>query len=89
MILPIITTISDKGQVLIPVSMRRLLGLKPHGKVLLHPNIEKKQIELKVVSIQDPVEATYGMLSTKEPDRIWTKELLKDRRKDNEKDERK
>lgn len=40
-----IATVTQKGQVTIPLSMRNLLGIKPYSKVLL--SIDKKSVRLE------------------------------------------
>jgi len=52
----IITTITQRGQVTIPVEVRRTLGLKPRGKVAF--TIEGNQVRLAPATFT--LESAYG-----------------------------
>lgn len=85
-LLPTTIDVSAKGQVLIPVLIRRALGIKPKGKVILFPKIKRKRLIVEPVE-EDPIEAACGLFATKDGE-SWTEELLKERKKDLKKEER-
>jgi AbrB family looped-hinge helix DNA binding protein len=57
-----VAILSTKGQLTIPVYIRRQFHLKPKDKVDIH--IEKKEIVLCPIP-DDPVEACFGALKTR------------------------
>lgn len=81
MLFPQIVDISDKGQILIPASMRRAMDIHPKGKAYLVPDVEKKRIVIKPMK-KNIVEELYGKFADIEPERLWTKELVEERRRD-------
>lgn len=85
MLFPQILDVSDKGEILIPVKIREALGIKPKGKVFLYPQIEEKKAEIESCP-ENIIEATYGMLASKDG-RLWTKELLEERKRDLKREE--
>jgi len=78
---PIVRT-SSKGQVVIPKQIREELGIRPGKKVLFRLVGNHAEI---VPLPDDPVRAMRGMLKS---DTSLAEELLKERRRDNEIDER-
>ncbi len=57
-----IGTLSTKGQLIIPVHIRRQFHLKPKGKVDIH--VDKRGIVLYPIP-EDPIQACFGVLKTK------------------------
>ncbi|TAK33884.1 MAG: hypothetical protein EPO21_11730 [Chloroflexota bacterium] len=55
----IITTITQRGQVTIPAEVRRLLNLKPRGKVAFE--IDDQQVRLQPVTFT--LESAYGSVT--------------------------
>lgn len=86
MLQPTIMNVSAKGQVVIPAKFRKLLGVKPKGTVMLIPKVKEKKVEL-VPMEKDPIESLHGFLKGKVKKSL-TKELLEDRKKDLEYEER-
>lgn len=84
-LVPTSIDVSPKGQVLIPVFMRRALGIKPKGRVVLLPEVEAKRLIIEPVK-EDPIEAVCGLFAAKDSE-SWTDELLKERKKDLRKEE--
>jgi AbrB family looped-hinge helix DNA binding protein len=78
-----IVDISRKGQLLIPKSYRIKTGIKPGARVALSAEPQKLIV---YVLPDDPIEAACGIL--KEGPSLAT-ELLKERRGDSEKEEKK
>ncbi len=79
--MPIVRT-STKGQIVIPKEIRDKLGIGP-GKRLLFRLVEN---HAEIVPLPDePVKAMRGMLRS---ETSLAEELLKDRRKDSETDEK-
>lgn len=72
--------VSPKGQILIPVAMRRAFGIKTDGKVYIMPQSHTGQIIIESIKKKDPIEAAFGMIADIDPDRSWTKELVEERR---------
>jgi len=61
-----LTTVTTKGQVTIPESVRRLLGVKVGDKVYFDKVfIDKKQVLIKLVP-KNSVERLFGSLGSKE-----------------------
>lgn len=81
MIYPTIADISNKGQVLIPSALRKALGFRQQGKIMIIPNLHDQTLTLKPVKATDIVLAGHGLLSS--PDsKAWSKDLLADRQAD-------
>ncbi len=57
------TTITQKGQVTIPIEVRRALGLKPRDKVEFELDIEEKTVKLRPASSK--VERWFGSVTPK------------------------
>ncbi len=57
------STMTTKGQVTIPVEIRRMLGLGPHDKVAFLVDTDQVRIE----RAKSVVERTAGMLKSHEP----------------------
>jgi AbrB family looped-hinge helix DNA binding protein len=81
--MPIVKS-SAKGQVVIPSTMRKRIGLKRGGKVLVALTGER-QVTIEPVP-DDPVEAAAGML---QGDPSLTRMLLEERRRDYAREEKK
>lgn len=81
MLWPQIVDVSDKGQVLIPVDIRRALGIKSRGQVLAVPDKKRRKLVISAIKGENIVEATYGMLASQDG-RSWTSELLEEREQD-------
>jgi len=81
MILPTTLDISNKGQLLIPSALRKALGFRLRGKVMVFPNLHDQTLTLKPIKAVDIVSAGHGLLAS--PDgKTWTKDLLADRKVD-------
>jgi AbrB family looped-hinge helix DNA binding protein len=81
--MPIVTT-SPKGQVVIPKKEREKLGIKPGSKVM----VEAVNDHIKIYPLpEDPIEYLCGIFSDY-PDSL-TETLLKDRKEDLEREEKK
>ncbi len=80
--MPIVTT-SQKGQVVIPKREREKVGLKPRGKVIIEAVGD--HIEIRPLP-NDPVRHYCGFFR-KGPS--LTEELLRERKKDREREEKK
>ncbi len=78
-----VVKISAKGQVVIPAELRREIGLKPGGRVLVALAGEKRLMIEPVPD--DPIEAACGMLRGGPS---LTRALLKERRKDRAREEK-
>ncbi len=81
---PEITTVSEKGQVVIPQSMRKYLGIKPKNRFLVYgegDTIILKRIELpdikdewkRLKAMVDRRVATYGGITDEEINEIVQK----------------
>jgi len=70
------TTITQKGQVTIPVEARRLLRLKSGDKVKFILNKKKKEITLKPVK-RFSIMSLYGSLKPKVKPNLTGQELIK------------
>ncbi len=57
---PTIQSVSTKGQVVIPKTMRQAMGLEPRVKVMIRPFLADRKIELSLVG--DPIEELVGIL---------------------------
>ncbi len=79
-----VVKISAKGQVVIPAELRRKIGLEPGDRVLVALAGEKR-LTIEPVP-DDPIEATCGMLRGGPS---LTKALLKERRADRVREEKK
>lgn len=88
MLLPQIVDVSEKGQILIPVAMRKALGIRPKGKVFLYPKMEEGKVIIAPMKKDDIIESAYGMLA-RDDGKKWTDELLKEKRRDLIKEETK
>lgn len=75
------TTLTKRGQIAVPAEIRKKYGLQP-GSKLYWLNTGK---EIKLVPVSaDPIEAMHGSASGKK----LTEKLLKERRKDKEREKR-
>ncbi len=82
--MPVVTT-SAKGQVVIPAEYRRKIGLRPGGKALVWLEGDRK-VGIEAVP-DDPVAAACGMFH--DPGFSYTEALLKERREDLAREEKK
>ena len=85
MLQPVITTLSSKGQVVIPSDFRKFLGLKPKMAVLIWPKLDEKKVMIEPF-LEDPIEAGFGLLKD------WRKsatEIMRETRKEERKYEEK
>lgn len=79
-LMPTTIDVSQKGQVLIPADFRRLLGIKPKGKVIILPRVMEKKLVIEPID-EEPIKAACGLFATKDG-QSWTKELIQERKKD-------
>lgn len=63
MLYPRLQTVSTKGQIVLPVDMRKLFGITAGSSVAVIPNIQKQQIVIQSLVSGDPIEAGYGVLA--------------------------
>ena len=75
------STMTSKGQIVVPAKLRRRYGLKPGTKVYF---IERDTEILFQPVTKEYLKSVHGMLKS---DKSMTKELLKERAKDNEREE--
>jgi len=75
------STMTSKGQIVVPAKLRRRYGLKPGTKVYF---IEREKEILFQPVTKEYLKSIHGMLTSKV---TMTKELLKERAKDNEREE--
>lgn len=61
MLLPVIQTLSTKGQLVIPKKFRHALGIKAGTKIALKLDSKAKTVELKPAP-HDPIAAATGIL---------------------------
>jgi len=85
-LMPTLLDVSNKGQILIPVAVRKAFGIKPKGKVFLYPLKDDKTVLIEPVE-EDAIEAACGMFADNSK-RSWSDELLKERLKDLKKEEK-
>ena len=76
---PTIVDISEKGQILIPVNVRKALGFKPKGKAYLIADPKKQTLTVQALQ-HDVVDELCGKFADKEKDVSWTDELEKERK---------
>ena len=81
--MPIVKT-SSKGQVVIPAEVREKIGLKPGDKVLVRLT-DDNRVTIEPVP-DDPITALLGVLKGGSS---LTKALLRERRKDRQREEKK
>ena len=81
--MPIVRTLA-KGQIVIPAEIRKKIGLKPGGKVLVTLAGEKK-VTLEPIP-DDPIEAACGFL---QDGPSLTKALLKEQQDEQKREEAK
>ncbi len=75
-------TVSSKGQIVIPIKIRKKLGIKPRSKVFIDAN------DTRIIIYplpKDPIRAACGLLKGGPS---LTDELLKDRREEIERDKK-
>lgn len=73
--------VSSKGQVVIPAQARKLLNIKPQGRVKLVVNKREKQLTIEAAK-DDPVAELHGMFSHLRPGYSLTKSLERRRRQE-------
>ena len=81
--MPVVKTLA-KGQIIIPAHIRKKIGLKPGGKVLV-TLMDKRKVTIEPVP-HDPIEAACGMLQSGPS---LTQALVKERREDYAREEKK
>lgn len=57
-----ITTVSTKGQIVIPASIRKSLGLKPKSKLVVKLSEDRKRLLVEPLP-EDPIESACGLLA--------------------------
>ena len=57
-----ITTVSTKGQIVIPASIRKSLGLKPQSKLMIKLSDDHKRVWVEPLP-EDPIESACGILA--------------------------
>ncbi len=75
------STMTSKGQIVVPAKLRRRYGLKPGTKVYF---IERDEEILFQPVTKEYLKSVHGMLTS---ETSMTKELLKERAKDKEREE--
>ncbi len=83
-IIPPLIKVSNKGQILIPVQLRKAFNIKPSGYVVAYPTNEEKLI-IEAVD-ENPINAACGLLADKS-EKSWSKELVSEREKEKQKEE--
>jgi len=79
-----IVKISEKGQLVIPVSIRNILGIQANTKIRVTLSEDKTKVVLEPLP-SNPIEALTGIF--KEHPRSLAAELLEERKKDLEQEE--
>ncbi len=74
-----VVTISSKGQIVIPVSIRKTLGINPNTKILLTLSEDKTKALLEPLP-ENPIETLTGIFKDY-PDSL-ADELLEERKRD-------
>lgn len=85
-LMPTLLDVSNKGQILIPSSFRKALGIKPKGRVILYPLVKDKKLIIESLN-KDPIEAACGMFASSDK-KSWSRELIKERVKDLKREEK-
>ncbi|MFH1943158.1 MAG: AbrB/MazE/SpoVT family DNA-binding domain-containing protein [bacterium] len=57
-----VTTVSTKGQIVIPAWIRKSLGLRPKSKLLVKLSDDKQRVLVEPLP-EDPIESACGFLS--------------------------
>ncbi len=83
-IIPPLLKVSNKGQILIPVELRRAFNIKPSGHVVAYP-INEEKIIIEAVD-KDPINAACGLLADSSK-KSWSKELVSERQKEKQREE--
>jgi AbrB family looped-hinge helix DNA binding protein len=73
-----ITTVSTKGQIVIPAWIRKSLGLKPKSKLVVKLSEDRQRVLVEPLP-DDPIESACGFFSG---GLSLTQSLLDDRRKE-------
>lgn len=63
MLYPTIQTVSLKGQMVVPAGLRRALGVRAGTLVLIIPDTVNKQMIVRPMATDDPIEAGFGMFA--------------------------
>lgn len=87
MLFPKVVDVSEKGQILIPVGMRKALGVRPKSKVFLLPFKKENKIEVKPIK-KSLVEELCGVFADVDKKSSWAKELLEERQRDLKREEK-
>ncbi len=83
---PTIVDISEKGQILIPVHVRKALGFKPKGKAYLIADPIKQTLTVQALQ-RDIIDELCGKFVDREKSASWTAELEKERKKQLQREE--
>lgn len=83
---PTIVDISEKGQILIPVNVRKALRFKPKGKAYLIADPKKQTLIVQALN-NDIIEELCGKFADTEKSVSWTEELEKERKTQLEQEE--
>ena len=57
-----VTTVSTKGQIVIPARIRKSLGLRPKSKLIIKLSEDKQRVLVEPLP-EDPIESACGFLS--------------------------
>ncbi|MBI2323121.1 MAG: AbrB/MazE/SpoVT family DNA-binding domain-containing protein [Chloroflexi bacterium] len=63
----VLSSVSPKGQVTLPVEIRRALGIKPKDKVAFR--LERGKVE--ITTVPSPLQESYQAIPALEPPRSW------------------
>lgn len=86
MIFPITQTVSSKGQLVVPASIRKSLGIKPGVKVSIAADIGTRSIRIVPLE-KDQISAAAGFLKKYDPDGKMFSRFLLQKRKEIARDE--
>lgn len=81
MIFPMTQSVSSRGQLVVPASIRKALGIKPGAKVSIAADIDTRSI--RVVPLEkDQISAAAGFLKKYDPDGKMFSQLLLQKREE-------
>lgn len=81
MMIPIMQTVSTKGQLVIPAAIRKTLGIKPGSKVVLSIDENKQGVTATLVD-DDPIKSAAGFLKKYDTDGKMFQRLLAQKREE-------